>query len=64
MKTRISDVISGRTVEVALTDGEDLIIRCTDGQEFVIGFENGPYLKATNIRIVMPMPSTSVGAVG
>lgn len=60
----ITDVIAGKTVEVMLTDGKDLIIRCTDGQEFVIGFENGPFLKNINMRIVLPVPDAMSGVAG
>ena len=59
--TKITPHIAGKTVEVALTDGKDLILRCTDGHEYVIGFENGPFLKKTNVRIVIPLPSAAGG---
>jgi hypothetical protein len=61
--SQITTHIQGKTIEAALTDGKDLILRCTDGQEFVIGFESGPYLKGTNVRIVLPVPGEMSGKV-
>ena len=60
----ITQAMQGKTIDVALTDGKELIIRCTDHHEYVIGFENGPFLKSVNVRMVLPMPNASVSAVG
>lgn len=60
--SQITTHIAGKVVEAALTDGKDLVIRCTDGHEYVIGFENGPFLKKVNVRIVLPMPGAASGA--
>lgn len=61
---KIHTVAQGKTIDQILTDGKDLIIRTTDSQEIVIGFDKGPYLKGVNVRIVMPMPAASISAAG
>ena len=50
---KINTVVEGKTVENAFTDGKDLILRMTNGEEVVIGFDNGPYLKRVDVRIIL-----------
>ena len=58
--------IAGRTIDSALTDGKELILRFTDGHEAVITWDKGadePRLKAINVRIVLPVPPMALGGV-
>lgn len=52
---KIHQHLKGKTIEAALTNGEDLILRLTTGEEVYITFdENGPVFKKQDVRIVLP----------
>lgn len=50
--------LAGKTIEAALTDGKQLILRATNGQEFRIEWLDGePTLVGIDVRIVLSMAS-------
>jgi len=49
--------LAGKTIEVALTDGEVLLLRTTDGHEFRIKWIDGePCMVGVDVRIFVAMP--------
>lgn len=53
----IDAALRGRTVERALTDGQELILECTDGHRVRVTWDRGadsPRLVAVDVRVVLP----------
>lgn len=56
----IHENIQGKTIDAALTDGTQLILRMTDGHEYRIKWEDGePVLRGVDVRIVIPAAAMS-----
>jgi len=66
MKTYIHDRLAGKTVGSVLTNGKELIIQLTTGEEVVIAWKNDePVFVRQDVRIVLPMPNDSlIGVAG
>ncbi|GEM_PF-3724639 len=59
----IHDHLSGKTVNAVLTNGHELIVQCTSGEEIVIGWGvNGPVLLRQDVRLALPpVLATGIG---
>lgn len=66
MRTYIHDRLAGKTVGAVLTNGKELIIHLTTGEEVVIAWINdGPVFVRQDVRLVLPMPNdTLIGIAG
>lgn len=54
---RINEHIQGLTIQNALTDGEQLILVCTNGQEFRIKWIDGePHLVGIDVKVQVTLP--------
>lgn len=56
MRALIHDRLAGKTVFAVLTNGQELIIQLTTGEEIVIGWSqiDGPVFLKQNVRIALP----------
>lgn len=56
MRSLIHDRLSGKTVSAVLTNGQELIVQLTTGEEIVIGWSpiDGPVFLKQNVRIALP----------
>jgi hypothetical protein len=53
----ITQHVAGKTLEAAYTNGEELLLRTTDGQEYRIKWiENEPTLVGIDVRIMVQLP--------
>lgn len=63
MRPLINDRLAGKTVQAVLTNGRELIVQCTTGEEVVIGWGiDGPIFLRQDVRIVLP--TTAAAGVG
>lgn len=53
--------VTGKTVELVLTDGRDLILRFTDGHELRSSFRRQPEAVAVDARIILKPSLMGVG---
>lgn len=65
MRSLIHDRLAGKTVSAVLTNGQELIIQLTTGEEIVIGWSliSGPFFMQQNVRIALPTMQLD-GAIG
>lgn len=62
---QINNILEGRTVERALTDGQHLILSLTNGQELRIAWRDGePQLVSVAIKLKSLSMSGIQGALG
>lgn len=60
MKPLIHDRLAGKTVQAVLTNGRELIVQCTTGEEIVIGWGlDGPVFLRQDARLVLPTASAA-----
>ena len=60
MRPLIHDRLAGKTIQAVLTNGRDLILQCTTGEEVVIGWGiDGPVFLRQDVRIVLPTTATA-----
>lgn len=55
MRHLIHDRLAGKTIQAVLTNGRELILQCTTGEEVVIGWGiDGPIFLRQDVRIMLP----------
>ena len=55
MRPLIHDRLVGKTIQTVLTNGRELILQCTTGEEVVIGWGiDGPIFLRQDVRIMLP----------
>lgn len=61
----VSRILSGKKVEYAyINDNDDLLVRCWDDHEAVIGWHNnGPVLRSMNVKLMLD-PVSIFGTAG
>lgn len=65
MGTLIHDRVAGKTVNAVLTNGKELILQLTTGEEVVIAWGlDGPVFVRQNVNILLPMPSGPIFGIG
>jgi len=60
MRPLIHDRLAGKTIQAVLTNGHELIMQCTTGEEVVIGWTtDGPIFLRQDVKLVLPDARTS-----
>jgi hypothetical protein len=53
-RSYIHDHLAGKTVQAVMTNGQELIIQCTTGEEVVIVWNtDGPVLRRQDVRVAL-----------
>lgn len=65
MGALIHDRVAGKTVSAVLTNGKELILQLTTGEEVVIAWGlDGPVFVRQDVKIMLPMPTSPIFGIG